>query len=62
VASVRSCEKLPPCLTQPLSAGTKTDPLLAKAERISESSGASVITYLRKGRKTCGEMAVEREE
>ena len=43
VASVRSCWKLPPCLTEPMPAGSKTDPLLAKVKPIS----ASVITYLR---------------
>jgi len=74
VASVRSCEKLPPCLIEPVScekllpcliepvpASSKTDPLLAKAKPVSDSGSASVITYLRRG-KTCSEAAVEREE
>jgi len=56
---VRSCEKLPPCLIQPVPAGSKTDPPLAKAKPISDSGSASVIIYLRKGRKKLiGEMAV----
>jgi len=58
---VRSCEKLPPYLIEPVPAGSKTDPLLAKAERISDGGSAYVITYLRRG-KTCCEMAVEREK
>jgi len=62
VASVRSCEKLPPCLTEPVPAGSKTDPPLAKAKPISDGGSASVVTDLRRGRKICGEMAVEREE
>jgi len=64
VASVRSCEKLPPCLIKPVLAGSETDPLLAKAKPISDGGSASVITEFRKGRKIlCGEMAVtERRE
>jgi len=48
---VRSCEKLPPCLIKPVPAGSKTDPLLAKAKPVSNGGSASVITYLRRGRK-----------
>jgi len=51
VASVRSCEKLPPCLIKPVLAGSKTDPPLAKAKPVSNSGSSSVITYLTKGRK-----------
>jgi len=51
VASVRSCEKLLPCLLKPVPAGSKTDPPLAKAEPISDGGSASGITELRKGRK-----------
>jgi len=43
-------------------AGSKIDPLLAKAKTISDSGSASVITYLRRGKKTCREAAVKREE
>lgn len=32
MASVRKRQKLPPCPTQPMSAGSKTELLLAKAE------------------------------
>jgi len=51
LASVRSCEKLPPCLTEPVPVGSKMYPLLAKAKPISDGGSASVITYLRRGRK-----------
>jgi len=51
VASVRSCHKLPPCLIKPAPAGSKTDPLLAKAKPVSNGGSASVITYLRRGKK-----------
>ena len=51
MASVRSYEKLPLCLIKPVPASSKTDPLPAKAKPISNSGGASVITYLRRGRK-----------
>ena len=54
LASVRSCEKLPPCLIKPVP--------LAKAKPISKCGSASVITYLRRGKKTVLKGAVEREE
>jgi len=54
MASVRRCKKLPPCLTKPVPAGSKTDLLLAKAKPISDSARASVITYSRRGKNTCG--------
>jgi len=44
VTSVRSCEKLPPYLIEPLPASSKTDPLLAKAKSISDGGSASGIT------------------
>jgi len=63
VNSVRSCEKLPPCLIKPVPAGSKTELLLAKAKPISENGNTSVITDVRRGRiKNCSEKAVEREE
>jgi len=43
VASVRSCEKLPPCLIKPVPAGSKTDPPLAKAKTISNSADRCLI-------------------
>jgi len=51
VASVRGCEKLPPCLIKPVPDGSKMDPLLPKAKPISDAGSASGITCLRKGRK-----------
>jgi len=62
VTSVRSCEKLPPCLIKPVPAGSKTDPPLAKAKPVSDGGSTSVIIYLRKGKKNCSETAVQREE
>jgi len=43
VASARSCWKLPLCPTQPVPPGSKTGPLLAKAEPISNSGSTSGI-------------------
>ena len=51
MASVRNCEKLPPCLIEPVPAGSETDPPLAKAKPISDSGSISGITYLRRGGK-----------
>ena len=51
VDSVRSCEKLPPCLIKPMPGGSKTDSTLIKAKLVSDGASASVITYLRRGRK-----------
>jgi len=61
MASVRSCEKLPPCLIKPAPAGSKTDPPLAKAKPISDGGSTSVITKLSR-EKNCGRRADEREE
>jgi len=61
LASVRSCWKLPPYLMKPMPAGSKMDPLLAKANDISDSGSASVITYISSG-KICWKTAIEREE
>ncbi|KAK4816053.1 hypothetical protein QYF61_011061 [Mycteria americana] len=47
------CQKLPLYPTEPMPAGSKMDLLLAKAEPISDGGSASVITYLRRGKKTC---------
>jgi len=54
VASVRSCEKLPPCLIEPMPADSKTDLLLAKAEPITSGGSASGKTDLRRGKTFCG--------
>ena len=55
------CQKLPPCQTEPIPAGSKTDPLLAKAEPFSDSGSSSLITYLTRG-KNCCTTAAGREE
>jgi len=51
MASVRSCQKLPLCLIEPVPAGSRTDPSLAKTKPISNGGSPSVITYLRRIRK-----------
>ena len=43
-------------------AGSKMDPLLAKAEPISNGGSASGITYLRKGRSYCAAAIAARDE
>jgi len=48
VVSVRSCQKLPLCSTEPTPASSKTDLLLAKAEPIRAGGSASGITSLRR--------------
>ena len=53
VASVRSCQRISPCPIEPMPAGSKTDPPLAKAEPISNGGSVSGITDLRRGKKTC---------
>jgi len=48
MSSVRRCQKLRLCPTEPVPDGSKTDPLLAKAKPISDGGRTSVITYLRR--------------
>lgn len=43
-------------------AGSKTDTLLSKDNPISSTDGASVITDLRKGKKTCAAAVRKRSE
>jgi len=43
---MRSCWKLPLCLIEPMPAGSKMDPVLAKAELISDGGSTPVTTYL----------------
>ncbi|GAB0207045.1 epimerase family protein SDR39U1 [Grus japonensis] len=62
MASVRRCQKLPPCQTEPVPASSKMDPPLAKAETISNGGSASVITYLRKGKNCCATAAGREEQ
>ncbi|KAM9590913.1 uncharacterized protein ACIBXB_005945 [Morphnus guianensis] len=46
---------------KPMPASSKTDPLLAKAEPISDSGSASVITYLRRGKKVAATQKLQPE-
>ncbi|KAK4831883.1 hypothetical protein QYF61_020030 [Mycteria americana] len=62
VASVRRCQKFPPCLIEPMPAGSKTNPPLAKAEPISNGGSISVITYLRREKNCWATAAGERSE
>lgn len=62
VASVRRCQKLPPCLREPMTAGSKMDLPLAKAEPISNGGIATVITYLRRGKNCCTAVAAGTKE
>ena len=60
--SVRRHQKLPPCQTEPVSAISKTDPLLAKVEPTSGVGHTSVVTYLRKGKNCCTAAVWEKSE
>lgn len=57
-APVRKDQEPPPCWTEPPLAGSKTDPLLVKAQPIKDGGSASVKTHLRDN-KHCS--TVERE-
>ena len=61
VASERRHQKLAPCWTEPIPAGSKMDLPLAKAELIRDGGSTSVITYLRKDKNHYA-TAAEREE
>ena len=61
---MRSCWKLPLCSKEPTPAGSKTDPPPAKAEPISDSGNAPVVTFLRRkkaGKDENGSRRKERE-
>ena len=63
MAFVRSCYKLPLCHMEPMPAGSKMDPPVAKAEPSSDGGGASGITYLRREKKLlCNSNCSWREE
>jgi len=48
---------------EPMPASSKTGPLLAKVEPISDGGNTSVIMYLKRGnKKTCTRAARERSE
>jgi len=53
VDSVRQWQKLLPCLTEAMLSGFMVDPLLAKAEAISDGANTSGVTGLRRGTKHC---------
>jgi len=61
VTSVRNCEKLPPCLIEPMPTGSKTDLPLAKVEPISDSASASVVTFI-KGEKVTAQQQFQQRE
>ena len=61
MASVRRCQKPPSCPIEPMPAGSKTDPPLAKAAPISDSGSAFGITDLRKGKEVTGELQLQPE-
>jgi len=61
VASVRSCGKILLCPTEPMPAGSKTDPLLAMAKPTSNGGSASGITYLRRGKKFAAQQQLQAE-
>lgn len=52
---------LPPGQTELVSAGSKTDLPMAKAEPITDVGGVSVLTYLRRCKNHCA-IAASREE
>jgi len=56
------CEKTSEAALMSDRASSKKNPLLAKAESISNTASTSVITYLRRGKIHCTTAAVRREE
>jgi len=52
MASVRSCQKLPPRPVEPMTADSKMDLTLANTKLIHSCGSASVITYLSMGKTT----------
>jgi len=62
MSSVKSCQKLPLCPTEPVTAGSKMDPPLAKAQPTSDSGRASVTAYLRRKKTLCTTAAGERSK
>ena len=50
MASVRSCENLPPCLIKPVPASSKMDPSLSKVKLIS-NGGTTCDNIFQKGKK-----------
>lgn len=52
MASVRRRQELSPSPREPVSASSKADPPLAKAEPINNGGNTFVITYLKRGKTT----------
>lgn len=50
------------CLTEPMSASSKTGMPRAKAEPIRDGDSASLTTYLRRGKHYCAKAIVARDE
>lgn len=50
VASVRIYQKLSQCLTEPMPAGSRMGPLLAKSESVRNDSNDSVTKFLRRNK------------
>ena len=46
-----SCQKIPPCPTEPMPAGSKKDPPLAKAKPSSDGGSTSGIKHSQEGKK-----------
>lgn len=61
-SSLRSCQELPLCLTEPMSDGSKVDLPLANAEPISDYCCTSGVIHLRKEKTACTPPAQERSE
>lgn len=62
VAFVRRHQKLSLYWTEPVPAGSKTDPLLPKADPNSDAGGTLLITYFRMGKKWCAGAVRERNK
>lgn len=58
-ASGRTCQKIPQCSTEPVTASSKTHPPLAKAEPVSDGGSASVMTYLRSRKNSAVQQQLE---
>lgn len=54
MAFLRNCQKLPPCLIEPMPAISKMDLSVAKVEPITDGSSTSGITDLRRGKNNLG--------
>lgn len=62
MSSLRRYQELPPRWAQPVPDSPKMDPPLAKPEPINDAGAASLIIYLRKGKKHCAAAVGERSE